>query len=514
MAHEQTPLLGEGDRRPSSKADISKILAGLVGVFLASADKSILLATQGEIASSLHSPASASLLLVIYNVGFCIALPVYGFLSDIYGCRQFLLSAYGLFAVGCLISGIAETLWPFVLGRLISGMGGAGMTDLLSVLVNEMFDITQVASVRSYIIAAGIVGQGCGGPLGALVADMVGWRWSLIGQTPIAVLCLALAQWQFSASPTIESRSNKGLSLWNFDYFGVASFFILVTSFILATTEGGISYLTSQTPALLAVSSAFLVIFVLIERFGTRYPIIPPSVVCSPGLSGIFCGQIVYFATVTTILNNLPPYFYRIDHLSNSAIAIRIWPAALGLISGSIVAGKTLSRDLQPRKISLIAIGITTLSLTLMVIRWLHGIRPLEVLYCFPWGVGGGILLSAQFIDLTIRAPTEQLASAIAVYHLSQQVGQIVGTSVSAAALQQLFRLRVNAGLGDMPGKRELIDHIVHDYNFTTTLPSTIQTVVQKGYIEAYRLVPASALVLSVIVGGIVLFPKEEKVEL
>lgn len=31
--------------------------------------------------------------------------------------------------------------------------------------------------MRSYVIAAGILGQGFGGPLGGLVADMVGWRW-------------------------------------------------------------------------------------------------------------------------------------------------------------------------------------------------------------------------------------------------------------------------------------------------------------------------------------------------
>lgn len=46
------------------------------GVFLASADKSILLMTQNQIASSLQAPSSAPLLLVSYNLGFCVALPV------------------------------------------------------------------------------------------------------------------------------------------------------------------------------------------------------------------------------------------------------------------------------------------------------------------------------------------------------------------------------------------------------------------------------------------------------
>jgi len=43
--------------------------------------------------------------------------------------------------------------------------------------MTEVFKINEVASVRSYIIAAGILGQGCGGPLGGLITDLVGWRW-------------------------------------------------------------------------------------------------------------------------------------------------------------------------------------------------------------------------------------------------------------------------------------------------------------------------------------------------
>ena len=67
------------------------------------------------------------------------------------------------------------------------------MTDLLSVLINgreflfnerhqadhalETFDVKEIASVRSWVIAAEIFGQGCGGPLGGIITDKIGWRW-------------------------------------------------------------------------------------------------------------------------------------------------------------------------------------------------------------------------------------------------------------------------------------------------------------------------------------------------
>jgi hypothetical protein len=122
---------------------------------------------------------------------------------------------------------------------------------------------------------------------------------SLIGQAPIAVLCLALAHWQLPVSPRhLDSKSD--LSLWKFDYLGLGAFFISVSLFILGTTDGGMLF-NFNTPAMLAASGAFLVVFMLIERFGTVNPIIPPTVVSAPGLGAIFLGQVIFFANISTV---------------------------------------------------------------------------------------------------------------------------------------------------------------------------------------------------------------------
>lgn len=45
------------------------------------------------------------------------------------------------------------------------------------IVLPEVFEVSEIASVRSYVIAAEIFGHGCGGPLGGLVTDNFGWRW-------------------------------------------------------------------------------------------------------------------------------------------------------------------------------------------------------------------------------------------------------------------------------------------------------------------------------------------------
>ncbi len=108
-------------------------------------------------------------------------------------------------------------------------------------------------------------------------------------------------------------------------------------------------------------------------------------------------------------------------------------------------------RTVNYRLVSLIGVAVCATSLTVMIIRWADGIKGAEVYYGFPWAVGCGILLSAQFLELTVQSPPEQMANATAIYCLVQQVGQIVGTSGSAAALQQLFGVRLGVNLDGTP---------------------------------------------------------------
>jgi hypothetical protein len=128
------------------------------------------------------------------------------------------------------------------------------------------------------------------------------------------------------------------------------------------------------------------------------------------------------------------------------------------------------SRTIKYRKLSLIGMGIAVASLILMVIRWNDGIQGVEVYYGFPMSVGCGIFLSAQFLALTVRS-SENIASATAIYCLVQQIGQIVGTSGSTAALRQLFRFRLGANLdGTIPSEKTKVRYPISSSSHLTKI--------------------------------------------
>lgn len=64
-----------------------------------------------------------------------------------------------------------------ILGRVLAGSAGAGMTVLVSVLITDLFSIRDVAAWRAHINTAAATGRSLGGPLGGWLADVVGWRW-------------------------------------------------------------------------------------------------------------------------------------------------------------------------------------------------------------------------------------------------------------------------------------------------------------------------------------------------
>lgn len=64
-----------------------------------------------------------------------------------------------------------------IMGRAISGMGGAGTMTISSIIITDIVPKREVATWRAYVNIAMTLGRSLGGPVGGWLSDTIGWRW-------------------------------------------------------------------------------------------------------------------------------------------------------------------------------------------------------------------------------------------------------------------------------------------------------------------------------------------------
>ena len=67
--------------------------------------------------------------------------PMYGKLSNIFGRKPCLLSAYAIFALGCIACGNARSMGELIAARLLAGVGGGGMSTIVSIIMSDVIDL-------------------------------------------------------------------------------------------------------------------------------------------------------------------------------------------------------------------------------------------------------------------------------------------------------------------------------------------------------------------------------------
>ena len=232
------------DNAPSSRLAILGIIIVLYfGTWLAAVDATMVVAVYNTIGSDFGRFQDSMWILVSYHLGLGPAQPLYGKLSDIFGHRTMLTFAYTLFGIGCILCGLGRDLSQFVCGRVITGIGGAGMTSLVSSLIVHLVPLRDVALWRSWMYVMITFGRSVGAPLGGFLVDTISWRGSFYYQAPLAVLALALVWWKlptdFEQNTATQGNSSfkpdKGLlpKLRRVDFPGAILLATSIVAFLL-----------------------------------------------------------------------------------------------------------------------------------------------------------------------------------------------------------------------------------------------------------------------------------------
>ncbi|CAG8260874.1 unnamed protein product [Penicillium nalgiovense] len=456
-------LLSKQDSR------ISNANSSGIACFLANADESFVLTTGSDVASALNASSSAAWLITGYNLGYILALPMYGQICDLTGPRRAILLALTVYGFGCLLTGVSQSIQLAVAGRLISGFGGAGMNELVSVILNEIHSFDRVAMLRSYVTTVSIIGVTCGAPLGAFLTSWIGWQWAFLIHIPFAMICLTVISLSLSPKkpPPFVSRSSYGstqsykapetTTRKTFDILGLVLLFTSITCFLGFVQITQAEDLEDRSILLTVCAAAFVgcsTAFCLNETRWAQEPMIHFSLFSPNKLGLIYSAQLLLGISQFSMTPILGDYWVSARGLSASEGAMCWMPGTIGFAFGSLATGKLIQKTHKCVRWTIVGLMLAITSFSLILIRWtIFEPQFLEILYIFPGYFGMGMVLSSQFAALAAARPEQNAATSVTTYYLAQQLGLMTGITIAKALLIKEIKRGLNVALRGQPGR-------------------------------------------------------------
>ncbi|KAJ5609315.1 hypothetical protein N7528_009882 [Penicillium herquei] len=537
MTGEESPLLQKPDtadqdlENGSTKPKIARsfLTVMLISSFLASSDDSFVLSTASDIAANFDATNASTWLITGFNLGYMISLPIYGQLCDAWGRKHTYLFSYIVYAVGCFTMGMSMNMYVAILGRVITGFGSSGMLDLSSILLNDIGGPTGVAVLRSYFMTVTMIGYSSGGAIGGLLATLIGWRWSFLIHVPIVLLCTLMAVLQLpkdspteteSTTPETQDQSKEESSRTELDYSGMTLLVCTILSGLMMVQVLQADEIPGNTLYLsIGLGSASLLlgmIFCTHEMLWAKRPLIPLSFMLSSRTGVVCVVQILIMISDLALSSVLSEFFVRMKGFSMVAASASLAPPALGGAVGGYIAGRKIQSTGKYHGLTQVGLIITILSGVLIMIRWcFFTIYTWELIYSFPYGIGLGILFSTQFVELSAYSPEDYSARLITTYYLMQQIGSVVGVSVTAGVIRSFFGsgLKTIFG-GDVEGMR-MVNEILKHSRLAGSLPHDARLSVEASFRKSFFAAPlfgTAALVVTFYLVG--RKPAEEKSEI
>ncbi|KAK2594116.1 hypothetical protein QQS21_008171 [Conoideocrella luteorostrata] len=462
-----------------------------IGLYLVAVDQLLTVAAYAKIGNELNALNNMSWIATSYFLTLTAFQPLYGKLSDIFGRKECLLFAYAVFGVGCLGCGLARDMAELCISRAVAGIGGGGMNSVVSILISDIVPLRERGVWQGYLNIIFAAGTSTGAPLGGLLADTIGWRWSFLGQAPLC--CIAWLAVYFVLDLPRPSQDHWLLKFRRIDFLGAFVLVLAVTSLLFGLDSGsniGWSELATIVP--LCLVPFFFAVFVLIEAKVATHPFAPAHIIFHPALSAGYLANFFGAASQFGVFFFIPLFFQAVQGLSATQSGVLLVPGMVAGVSSSLFGGWVIKRTGRFYGITVVSYGILALSLLPIALSvWLKTTVG-ETMGNIVNGLGGGCGITTLLIGLLANSSAEDTAVVVACSYLFRSLGSSIGISISSAVMQQTLRSQLAARLpsgGDQA--REIEDRVRESLDYIKELPPLLADQVR----TSYRLAILGALV-------------------
>src|SRR3954470_758261 len=228
------------------------VLGVLLPVFLGSLDTSILASALPTIGREFGDVHNLPWLITAYLIANTSITALYGKISDAYGRRITLLIAISLYMLGSVVCALAPNIFVLILGRVLHGLGGGGLTSTGMVILGDIAAPRDRGKYYGYFSATYTTAGACGPALGGFIAEYLHWSVIFWMNIPLGLVAVFLTLTLLKKLPRHE-RPHK------LDFLGAGLIMTASVAFMLGLSMGGVSY-PWTSPAILSLFGVALVV--------------------------------------------------------------------------------------------------------------------------------------------------------------------------------------------------------------------------------------------------------------
>lgn len=152
----------------------------MLGAFALGLDAFVLAGLLPGMAQELHtSQALVGLGVALFTASYAVSAPVLASVAGGRSTRKALLIGLGLFTLGNMATSVAPSLGILLVARLVAGIGAGFYSPLAAASAANMVPAHQRGQALGLVLAGLSMGTAFGVPVGLLVEDYCGWRWTI-----------------------------------------------------------------------------------------------------------------------------------------------------------------------------------------------------------------------------------------------------------------------------------------------------------------------------------------------
>lgn len=416
--------------------EIVPILVGLMsGLFLAALDQTIVATAIKTIGDDLNGLSLQAWATTAYLITSTITTPLYGKLSDIFGRKPLFIWAISIFIIGSALSAFATSMYNLAIYRAIQGLGAGGLFTLALAIIGDIVPPRERSKYQGYFIAvfgsSSVLGPVIGGFFAGQnsIIGITGWRWVFLVNVPIGLIAL------FIVGRTLHIPNFQRVN-HSIDWLGAISLTVGLIPLLLVAQEGRIWGWTSvESIACYLIGITSLILFVIFENKMKDEAILPLRLFKDKTFSLISVVGVITGAGMFGGLAMLPLYLQIVGGSSPTKAGLELLPLTLGIMTGSIISGRVISKTGKYKIFPVIGTILLTATLFLMTTFNADTKYWWIAILSYLFGVGLGHVLQPTVIAVQNAVAKRDLGVATSSVTLFRQLGATVGTAAFISIL-------------------------------------------------------------------------------